>query len=418
MLIVVLDTTAVNVALPTIRNQLGFTQSSLAWVVNAYLISFGGLLLLAGRLGDLLSRRRVFIGGLLGFTAASFACGVAPNQVVLIAARFAQGVGGAMLSAVILGMVVTLFPERAGRAKALGLYSFVLNVGGSIGLVAGGVLTDALNWHWVFFVNVPIGLGTALLAVRWLGREPRRGAGAEADFLGALLITVALMLGVYTIVAQAATVGWGAPRTLTLAAASVALLVAFVLRQATTPNPLMPLSVLRSRETCTANLVQALLTTGMFGMFFLASLYLQRIRGFDALQIGLAFLPLTVVVAIVSVRYSDRLVLRHGPVRALLPGLGLVAAGLFALTRCPVHGHYLLDLLPALLVLGVGVGLAFPAVMALAMSQATEADAGLTSGLINTTVQVSGALGLGLLATLASSETHRSLHTGTPLLQR
>ena len=224
------------------------------------------------------------------------------------------------------------------------------------------------------------------------------------------------MLGVYTIVAQAATVGWGAPRTLILAAASVALLVAFVLRQATAPNPLMPLSVLRSRETCTANLVQALLTTGMFGMFFLASLYLQRVRGFDALHIGLAFLPLTVVVAIVSMRYSDRLVLWHGPVRALLSGLGLVAAGLFALTRCPVHGHYLLDLLLALLVLGVGVGLAFPAVMALAMSQATEVDAGLTSGLINTTVQVSGALGLGLLATLASSETHRLLHTGSPAL--
>ncbi len=414
MLMVVLDTTAVNVALPAIRGDLGFSQSGLAWVVNAYLISFGGLLLLAGRLGDLLGRRAVFLAGLAVFTAASLACGIAQGQEMLIGARFVQGIGGAMLTAVSLGMVVTLFPEPAARARAIGVYSFVSTAGGSVGLVAGGALTQLAGWHWVFFVNVPIGAGLVVAGGRWLARDAGFGLGSGADYAGAALITSALMLSVYAIVGPAAQIGWAAPRTVAFAAAALAALAAFVAREVTAADPLIPLSVFRSRGVLAANLVQALLTAGMFGFFFTGALYLRLVLGYGALEIGLAFLPMTMLVATVSLRYATGLMLRYGADVTLLPGLGLVAAGLLVFAHAPAHGQYLLDVLPVMLVLGTGVGLAFPAVMALAMARATERDAGLASGLINTTVQVGGALGLAVLAALATSHTNSLREAGDP----
>jgi EmrB/QacA subfamily drug resistance transporter len=412
MLMIVLDATVVNVALPSIQNDLGFSQSSLAWVVNAYLIAFGGLLLLAGRLGDLISRRGVFLTGLGVFTLASLACGIAQSQEVLVAARFVQGVGGALTSAVILGMIVTMFPEPREQAKAIGVYSFVASAGGSVGLLAGGVLTQGINWHWIFFVNIPIGIATAALALRLLDKDKGIGFGRGADVLGAVLITGALMLLVYTIVEPAADLGWGATRTLALGAAALALLVGFIVREATARNPLMPLRIFRSRNVTGANLIQALFVAGMFGLFFLGALYLQRVLGYDALETGLAFLPVTLVIGTLSLRYSERLIMRFGARGTLLPGLVLIAAGLALFTQVPVDGSYLTDVLPTMLLLGSGAGLAFPALMTLAMSGATPSDAGLASGLVNTTLQVGGALGLAVLATLSTTRSDALLEQG------
>src|SRR5579859_6034836 len=287
-LLIVVDMTIVNVALPSIQKDLGFSQSSLAWVLNAYLIAFGGLLLLAGRLGDLIGRKRIFLTGLALFTVASLLCGVSGSREMLIAARFVQGVGGAMTSAVILGMIVTMFPEPREQATAIGVYSFVASAGASIGLLAGGVLTQAINWHWIFFVNLPIGLAAAALAVRLLASDRGLGLGQGADVAGAVLVTAALMLGVYTIV-EAAGYGWVSAHTLGFGAVSVALLAGFVARQASVQNPLLPLRVVRSRNVSWANLAQVLMVAGMFGMFFLGALYMQRLLGYNPLQIGLAF---------------------------------------------------------------------------------------------------------------------------------
>ena len=412
MLMIVLDATVVNVALPSIQNDLAFSQSSLAWVVNAYLIAFGGLLLLAGRLGDLISRRGVFLTGLGVFTLASLVCGLAQSQEVLVAARFVQGVGGALTSAVILGMIVTMFPEPREQAKAIGVYSFVASAGGSVGLLAGGILTQGINWHWIFFVNIPIGIATALLALRLLDKDKGIGFGRGADVLGAVLITGALMLLVYTIVEPAADLGWGATRTLALGAAAVALLIGFIVREATARNPLMPLRICRSRNVTGANLIQALFVAGMFGLFFLGALYLQRVLGYDALETGLAFLPVTLVIGTLSLRYSERLIMRFGARGTLLPGLVLIAAGLALFTQVPVDGSYLTNVLPTMLLLGSGAGLSFPALMTLAMSGATPSDAGLASGLVNTTLQVGGALGLAVLATLSTTRSDALLEQG------
>jgi EmrB/QacA subfamily drug resistance transporter len=413
VLMIVLDATVVNVALPAIQSDLGFSQSSLAWVVNAYLISFGGLLLLAGRLGDLISRRGVFLAGLGVFTVASLLCGVAESQGLLIVARFIQGVGGAMTSAVVLGMIVTMFPEPREQAKAIGVFSFVASAGGSVGLLAGGVLTQGINWHWIFFINVPVGVATAVLALRLIERDRGIGFGQGADVLGAILITSSLMLGVYTIVEPAADLGWGASQTLGLGAVSLGLLAAFVVREATARSPLMPLRIFRSRNVSGANIIQALTVAGMFGMFFLGVLYLQRVLGYDALETGLAFLPTTIVMGTLSVRYSERLIMRFGARRTLLPGLVLIAAGLALFARVPVDGNYLIDVLPSTILLGVGVGSSFPALMTLAMSGATHSDAGLASGLLNTTVQVGAAVGLAVLATLSAARSEGLIEDGT-----
>jgi len=417
VLMIVLDATVVNVALPSIQSDLGFSQADLAWVVNAYLIAFGGLLLLAGRLGDLISRRGVFLAGLAVFTLASLLCGSAQSKEVLVAARFVQGVGGAMTSAVVLGMIVTMFPEPREQAKAIGVYSFVASAGGSIGLLAGGVLTQAINWHWIFFVNVPIGIATAIAARRLLAKDTGIGLRAGADVLGAVLVTGALMLLVYTIVKPAAEDGWGAGRTLAYGAAAIALLGAFVAREATARTPLMPLRIFRSRNVAGANAIQALTVAGMFGMFFMGALYLQRVLGYDPLQIGLAFLPTTIVMGGLSLFYAEKLITRFGARRTLVPGLGLVAAGLALFTRAPVDGSYVTDVLPVLLLIGTGVALCFPALMTLAMSGATPSDAGLASGLVNTTVQVGGALGLAVLATLAATETGSRRAAGEQVAQ-
>jgi EmrB/QacA subfamily drug resistance transporter len=414
VLMIVLDATVVNVALPAIQDDLGFSQSGLAWVVNAYLIAFGGLLLLAGRLGDLISRRGIFLAGLGVFTVASLLCGLAQNGELLIAARFVQGVGGAMTSAVILGMIVTMFPEPREQAKAIGSFSFVASAGGSVGLLAGGVLTQSISWHWIFFINVPVGVATAVLALRLLDKDKGIGFGQGADVLGAILITSSLMLGVYTIVKPAAELGWGAGQTLGLGAATLGLLVAFVVREATVRNPLMPLRIFRSRNVTGANIIQSLTVAGMFGMFFLGVLYLQRVLGYDALETGLAFLPTTVVIGTLSVRYSERLIMRFGARRTLLPGLVLIAAGLALFARVPVNGDYVTDVLPSTLLLGTGVGASFPALMTLAMSGATQSDAGLASGLVNTTVQVGAAVGLAVLATLSATRSGSLIENGQP----
>jgi EmrB/QacA subfamily drug resistance transporter len=414
MLMIVLDATIVNVALPSIKDDLGFSQSNLAWVVNAYLISFGGLLLLAGRLGDLIGQRRIFLIGLAVFTGASTICALSQSQGLLIGARFVQGAGGAIASAVILGMIVTMFPEPREQAKAIGVYSFVASAGASIGLLTGGVLTEAINWHWIFFINVPIGLATALLALRLV--DDRDGIGLEqgADLPGAVLLTGGLMLGVYTLL-EAGDRGWGSTETLGLGAVAIALVATFVVRQARIANPLMPLRLFRSRNVTGANLVMALLVVGFFGMFFLGALYLQGILGYSPLEVGLAFLPACLVMGTLSLGFAERLIMGIGPRSALVAGLVSSGLGLMLFARSPVDGVWAIDVLPVMLLLGAGAGLCFPALMTLAMSGATPSDSGLASGLVNTTVQVGGAIGLAVLATLATGRTDALRADGEPV---
>jgi EmrB/QacA subfamily drug resistance transporter len=404
VLMIVLDATIVNVALPTIQKDLGFSQSNLAWVVNAYLIAFGGLLLLAGRLGDLLGQLRVFLVGLTVFTGASLLCALADSQGLLIGARFVQGIGGALTSAVVLGMIVTMFPQPREQAKAIGVYGFVASAGGSIGLLLGGVLTQAINWHWIFFVNVPIGIATGLLARRLVHSRPGLGFAQGADLPGAVLLTSGLMLGVYTILGINEH-GWGSAQTLGLGAVSLALLTAFVARQARIPNPLMPLRLFRSRNVSGANVVVIFLVVGMFGMFFLGALYLQRVLGYDALEVGLAFLPATLVMGTMSLRISGPAAMRFGPRRVLVVSLAALGLAMLLFARTPVDGQYVRDVLPTMLLFGFGAGLGFPTLVGLAMSGATPSDTGLASGLINTSPQVGGAVGLAVLATLASERT-------------
>jgi len=412
MLMIVLDVTVVNVALPSVQDDLGFSQSSLAWVVNAYLIAFGGLLLLAGRLGDLIGRRTIFLAGLAVFTLASALCGVAQSQEMLVGARFVQGIGGAMTSAVILGMIVTMFPAPRDQAKAIGVYAFVASAGGSVGLLAGGVLTQSINWHWIFFINIPIGIATAVMARRLLERDPGIGFGEGADIPGAVLITSSLMLGVYTIVGPAADHGWGSGGALGCGAGSLALLALFLLREHYAANPLVPLRIFRSRNLVGANVVQILSVPGMFGMFFLGALYLERVQGYDPLQIGFAFLPVTIVMGTLSLRYSERLVMRLGARRTLIPGLVLIGVALVLFSLAPVDGDYWTNVLPVMILLGAGAGMAFPALMNLAMTGATNADAGLASGLVNTSAQIGGALGLALLATLSATRSDGLISDG------
>jgi EmrB/QacA subfamily drug resistance transporter len=411
MLMIVLDATIVNVALPSIQGDLGFSQSDLAWVVNGYLIAFGGLLLLSGRLGDLIGRRRIFLIGLTIFTAASLICGLAQSQEVLVAARFIQGAGGALTSAVILGIIVTMFPEPREQARAIGVYSFVASAGGSIGLLLGGVLTDAINWHWIFFVNLPIAAVTGFLALRLL--ESDKGIGLEkgADVFGAGLLVSGLMLGVYAIV-EAANNGWGSAQTLGFGATSLTLLAGFLVREATAETPLIPLRIFRGRNLSGANVIQALMVAGMFGMFFLGALYLQQVLGYSAIEVGLAFLPVTLIIGTLSLGFSARLNLRYGARATLVPGLVLIAAGMALFARVPVEATYLADILPPMVLFGLGAGLSFPSLMTLAMSGATESDSGLASGLVNTTLQVGGALGLAVLATLSTERTSGLLEEG------
>ncbi|HEY0277766.1 MAG TPA: MFS transporter [Solirubrobacterales bacterium] len=404
MLMIVLDGTIVNVALPKIQTDLGFSQSNLAWVVNAYLIPFGGLLLLAGRLGDLLGQRRVFLVGLSIFTVASALCAASPTQGVLIGARFIQGIGGALSSAVILAMIVRMFQTPAEQAKAIGVYGFVASAGGSIGLLLGGVLTEAISWHFIFVINLPIGVLVGWLALRLVDNPDGLGMKEGADFPGAALVTAALMLGVFTIL-QITEWGWVDPRTIAGLVLAAALLVVFVRRQARVANPLMPLRLFSSRNVVGANTVQALLVAGMFGMFFLGALYLQRVLHYSSLEVGLAFLPTTVVMGGLSLGFSEKLIMRFGPRNTLIPGFIMVTIALLLFARTPVDGNYWTDLLPPFLLIGIGIGTSFPSIMTLAMSGATPQDAGLASGLVNTSMQVGGAVGLAVLATLSTERT-------------
>jgi EmrB/QacA subfamily drug resistance transporter len=403
-LLIVVDMTIVNVALPSIQRDLGFSQSGLAWVINAYLIAFAGLLLLAGRLGDLLGRKRVYLAGLAIFVSASVLCGLSINQPMLIAARFIQGIGGAVSSAVVLAMIVTMFPRPDEQAKAFGVFSFVASSGAAVGLLAGGLITQAVSWHWIFFVNVPIGIATALLSARFLTSDRGAGIGQGADALGALLVTMALMIGVYAIV-QSSTYGLGSLHTIGFGMVALSLLVAFVVRQRLARNPILPLRVFRSRTLSVSNAVQALMSSAFFGFFFLGSLDLERVLGYGPMGIGLAFLPVAVVMGLFSIRFSALLIGRFGPVAVLGSGQAVIAIALALLGFGPTNASYVVHLLVPLALLGLGGGLSFPSLAIIAMSDAAPSEAGLASGVLNTTGQIGGALGLAVLATLAGSHT-------------
>ncbi|MER7684509.1 MFS transporter [Streptomyces sp. NPDC097610] len=401
-LMIVLDGSVVTVALPTIGKELDFSQSSLAWLVNAYMIAFGGLLLISGRLGDLLGRKRLFLSGITLFTAASLLCGLATTQEVLIVARFIQGVGGAMASAVTLGMIVTMFTEPRETARAIGIFSFVAAAGGSIGVIAGGVLTEAAGWNSIFFINVPIGAVIIIAALRLFAPDRGLGFGAGADLVGAFLVTSGLMLFVYAI-NKIESEGIGSAQVLGFGGLAIVLLIGFVLRQAKAHTPLLPLRIFRSRHLSGSNAVMILFVAGLFGFQFLLALYLRSVAGYSSVKTGMAYLPGPIVIAVISLGCSAKLITRFGPRAVLLAGMVSTTIALALLGRLPVDASYAVDVLPSVILLGVGAGLALPAVIGLAMSGATSADSGLASGLVNTTQQVGGALGVAALAALAGS---------------
>ncbi|WP_405396001.1 MFS transporter [Microbispora hainanensis] len=407
MLMTVLDGSIVTVAMPAIQRDLGFAPAELSWTVNAYLIAFGGLLLLAGRLGDLIGRRTMFLAGNAVFAAASLLAGAAGSPGMLIGARFLQGVGSAMASAVVLGILVTTFTDAGERAKAIGVFSFTGAAGASLGAVLGGVLTDALGWNYIFLINVPIGVVTIVLALRALPADRGLGLAAGADALGALLVTAGLMLGIYAVV-QIERYG---PRSLWFGVMALVLLAAFLVRQATARTPLMPLRILRSRAVAGANLVQVLTVGAMFAFQVIVALFLQHVLRYDAFGTGLAMLPAAVSIAGVSLFASPRLSTRFGARAVLLGGLVLLIGAMAWLARVPVDAHYVTDLLPVM-VLIMGAGLVLPALTALGMSDARPDDAGLVSGLFNTTQQVGMAAGVALLSTLAASRTDGLLAGG------
>src|SRR5271154_4723431 len=403
-LMMVLDATIVNVALPSIQRELHFTQANLTWVIDGYLITFGGFLLLAGRFGDLVGRKKVFLSGLVLFVAASVLCGVADSQAMLIGARLVQGVGGAVASSVILAIIVTEFPDRLEQAKAMGMYAFVSAGGGSIGLLAGGALTQSLSWHWIFFVNVPIGI--VALVLGWILIVENEGIGLSGgvDVLGSILITLATMLGAFAIV-KSTDYGLLSPRTLGAGGASLVLLGAFIALESRVANPIMPLRILRLRMLMGSSLVRGLLITGMFSAFFLGALYLERVLGYDAIDTGLAFLPLTVAIAAMSMGLAERAVERFGSIATLVAGLVGIVVGLLLLSVQGVGASYFPGLFFAFLALGLGAGASFLPLLTIGMSDAPPRDAGLASGIINVSVQLFGAIGLATLGTIATDHT-------------
>ncbi len=403
-LMIVLDVTIVGVALPSIRTDLGFSESSLAWVVNSYLIVFGGFLLLGGRLGDLLGHRRLFVSGIGLFTLASLACGLASSQGVLVGARAIQGLGGAIVSAVALSLMIMLFTEPAERAKAMGIFGFVASGGGSLGVLLGGILTDLLDWHWIFLVNVPIGVAVVALSVRLLPGHRAPAAGRRLDVAGAFTVTAALMLAVYAIV-NGNEVGWAAVRTLGLLAVAAGLLAVFLAIEARVAGPLMPLGLFRLRNLAFANVIGVLWAAAMFAWFFLSALYLQLVLGYSPLEVGLAFLPGNLIMGVLSVAVSARLVMRFGVRLPLAAGLGVAAVGLLLFARAPVDGDFLVDVLPSMILLGAGAGIAFNPVLLAAMSDVEPTEAGLASGIVNTAFMMGGALGLAVLASVAAART-------------
>jgi len=414
-LMIVLDVTVVGVALPSIRTDLGFSESSLAWVANAYLLTFGGFLLLAGRLGDLFGQRRMFLLGIALFTLASLGCGLAGSQAGLVAARAVQGFGAAIVSAVALSLIVTLFTEPAERAKAMGVFGFVAAGGGTIGVLVGGILTDALNWHWIFLVNVPIGILVAVLAKSVVPETLVRRRTGRLDVAGALTVTASLMLAVYAIV-NGNQVGWVSARTLTLLVGAAALFASFVVIESRASAPLMPLGLFRLRNLATANLIGVLWAAAMFAWFFMSALYLQLVLGYSPLQVGLAFVPANLIMAVFSLGLSAKLVLRFGLRAPLTTGLLLAAAGLALFARAPVDGGFVIDVLPAMILLGFGSGMAFNPVLLAAMGDVKPSDAGLASGLVNTSFMMGGALGLAILASVAAARNNALLAAGADQL--
>ena len=403
-LMIVLDTTIVNVALPSIRTDLGFSETSLAWVVNAYLLTFGGFLLLGGRLGDLFGHRRLFVSGIALFTAASLACGLSTSQGMLVTARAVQGLGGAVVSAVALSLIMMLFTDPTERTKAMGFFGFVMAAGGSIGVLLGGVLTDTLTWHWVFLVNLPI--GAAVFALTFALIPGGRGRGrAKVDLAGAATVTLSLMLAVYAVV-NGNGVGWTTTRTIGLLAAAAALMVAFVVIESRVSSPLVPLRLFKLRNVSTANVIGVLWAAAMFSSFFLSALYLQLVLGYKPLDVGLTFLPANLIMAVFSIGLSAKIVMRFGIKRPIAAGMTLVALGLLLFVRAPVDGNVLIDVVPAMIVFGIGAGLAFNPVLLAAMSDVEQSEAGLASGVVNTAFMMGGALGLAVLASLAASRTN------------
>jgi EmrB/QacA subfamily drug resistance transporter len=413
-LMMVLDATIVNVALPSIQRELHFTQQNLTWVMNGYLITFGGFLLLAGRLGDLIGRKKVFLAGLVLFTAASILCGLAGSQAMLIVARLLQGVGGAVASSVILAIIVTEFPRKAEQAKAMGLYAFVSAGGGSIGLLAGGALTQSLDWHWIFFVNIPIGALAFLLGSALIEENEGIGLAGGVDVAGSILITLATMLGAFAIV-KSTDFGLFSARTLGVGGASLALLGVFLALEGRLANPIMPLRILRLRLLMGSSVVRGLLVTGMFSAFFLGSLYLERVLGYNAIQTGLAFMPLTFCIGVLSMGVSARAVERFGPTATLTAGLTGIIAGLLLLGTNGVHASYFPGLFFAFLLLGLGAGASFLPLLTIGMSDAPQRDAGLASGIVNVSVQLFGAIGLATLGTIATDHAKSLSSAGHPL---
>ncbi len=410
-LMIVLDVTIVGVALPSIREDLGFSEESLAWVVNAYLITFGGFLLLGGRLGDLFGHRRLFLLGIALFTFASLACGLATSQGMLVGARAVQGVGGAVVSAVALSLMMTLFTEPAERAKAMGVFGFVASGGGSIGVLLGGVLTDVLNWHWIFLVNIPVGILVVVLSLLLIPAARVPMAAKRLDVAGAVTVTSALMLAVYAIV-NGNEVGWLTARTLGLLVISGLLLVGFLAIEQRAQSPLMPLRLFRMRNIAVSNVVGVLWAGAMFAWFFLSALYLQLVLGYSPMEVGLAFLAGNLIMGAMSIGLSAKLVMRFGIKPPLVTGLGLAALGLLWLARAPVDGSYVVDVLPSMILLGLGAGMAFNPVLLAAMSDVEPTEAGLASGFVNTSFMMGGALGLAVLASLAASRTDTLLAGG------
>lgn len=404
VLMIVLDTTIVNVALPSIREDLHFTETSLVWVVNAYMLTFGGFLLLGGRLGDLLGHRRMFLAGLVLFTVASLACGLARGQGLLIAARAAQGLGGAVVSAVSLSLIMNLFTEAGERARAMGVYGFVCAGGGSLGVLLGGLLTSTLSWHWIFLVNIPIGVAVYALCLRLLPAARGTAGGGKLDVAGALTVTASLMLAVYAVV-NGNEAGWTSAQSLGLLGAAALLMALFLAIEARVAEPLMPLALFRLRNVATANVVGVLWAAGMFAWFFVSALYMQLVLGYDAMQVGLAFLPANLIMAAFSLGLSAKLVMRFGIRGPLATGLLLAALGLALFARAPIDGGFTADVLPGMLLLGLGAGIAFNPMLLAAMSDVEPSQSGLASGVVNTAFMMGGALGLAVLASLAAART-------------
>jgi EmrB/QacA subfamily drug resistance transporter len=410
-LMIVLDSTIVNVALPSIREDLGFSEASLAWVVNAYLLTFGGFLLLGGRLGDLFGQRRLFLIGITLFTVASLACGLANSQEFLVAARAVQGLGGAIVSVVALSLIMILFTEPAERAKAMGIVGFVLSGGGTAGVLLGGVLTDALDWHWIFLVNLPVGVAVFALCLALLPSDRGMAAGGRLDIAGAVTVTASLMLAVYAIV-NGNEKGWTSGETIGVLAVAAALLALFLVIEARVSAPLVPLGLFRLRNVSTANVAGVLMAGAMFGWFFLSALYLQLVLGYSPLEVGLGFLPATLLWGAASIALSDRLVMRFGIKMPLVTGLLLFMVGLLLFARVPADGSFALDVLPGMIVMGLGGGITFNPLLLAAMGDVGPTEAGLASGVVNTAFMFGGALGLAVLASLAASRTDTLLESG------